>query len=99
LVALAFLAAGSAKIGAAPPMVEVFQKIGIGQWFRLLTGSLEIIGAIALLVPRATFYGAALLVVIMIGAVTAHVTILGGNPTPAIVLLALSATIAYLRRP
>ena len=31
-------------------MVEMFDKIGLGQWFRYLTGGLEVTGAILLLV-------------------------------------------------
>ena len=29
-------------------MVEMFAKLGAGQWFRYLTGALEVIGAVAL---------------------------------------------------
>lgn len=47
LVAVVFLAAGGAKLVAAPAMVAVFAAIGLGQWFRLLTGLLEVAGAIA----------------------------------------------------
>jgi uncharacterized membrane protein len=32
-------------------MVGLFDAIGIGQWFRYLTGGLEVLGAVALLVP------------------------------------------------
>ena len=99
LVALAFLAAGGSKLASAPPMVAVFAKIGVGQWFRYVTGSLEIVGAIAVLIPRVRFYGASLLATIMIGAIIAHLTLIGGNPTAPIILLVLSVTIAYLRRP
>lgn len=33
-------------------MVELFNEIGLGQWFRYLTGGLEVVGAVALLIPR-----------------------------------------------
>ena len=99
LLALTFLAAGGSKIAGAQPMVEVFDKIGIGQWFRILAGVLEMAGAAALLIPRATFIGALLLGCVMIGAIVAHLTILGGAPAAPAVLLALAATVAYLRRP
>ena len=39
LLALAFLAAGGAKLAGVSDMVEVFDSIGIGQWFRLVTGA------------------------------------------------------------
>jgi len=99
LAAFAFLAAGSSKLAGAPVMVEMFARLGAGQWFRYLTGTLEVIGAVGLLVPRANFYGAALLATVMVGAIVTHLAILGGNPTPAIVLLLINVTVAYLRRP
>jgi putative oxidoreductase len=99
LAAAAFLAAGGSKLASAPAMVEMFAKLGAGQWFRYLTGALEVIGAIALLIPRAAFYGAALLAVVMVGAIVAHLAVLGGSPIPALVLLVIVGTVAYLRRP
>src|ERR1700684_3917262 len=86
LAACAFLAAGGSKLAAAPAMVEMFAKLGAGQWFRYLTGALEVIGAIALLVPRTAFYGAVLLAAVMVGAVVVHLAVLGGSPIPALVL-------------
>jgi uncharacterized membrane protein YphA (DoxX/SURF4 family) len=53
-------------------MVEMFAKLGAGQWFRYLTGALEVIGGVALLVPRAAFYGAVLLAAVMVGALVTH---------------------------
>src|SRR5882724_6464213 len=99
LMAAAFLAVGASKLAAAPAMVEMFAKLGAGQWFRYLTGALEVIGAVALLIPRTAFYGAALLAVVMAGAIVTHLAILGGSPVPALVLLVIVGTIAWLRRP
>jgi len=98
LLAAAFLMAGGAKLAGAPAMVQLFAKIGIGQWFRIVTGLLEVSGAILLLVPRLTFYGASLLVIVLLGAVTAHLTVLGGNPAPPLVLLVLNGLTAWLTR-
>lgn len=99
LAAVAFLAAGGSKLAAAPAMVEMFAKLGAGQWFRYLTGALEVVGAVALLVPRATFYGAVLLATVVIGATFTHLVIIGGSPIPALVLLVIVGTVAWLRRP
>ncbi len=99
LAAAAFLAAGGSKLAAAPAMVEMFAKLGAGQWFRYLTGALEVIGAVALLVPRTAFYGAVLLALVMAGAIVTHLAVLGGSPIPALVLLVIVGTIAWLRRP
>jgi putative oxidoreductase len=96
LVALAFLAAGGSKLAGAAAMVQMFDKVGLGQWFRYLTGLLEVTGAIGLLIPRYAFYAAILLALVMVGAIIAHLTVLGTSPAAPIVLLALSGTITYL---
>jgi putative oxidoreductase len=98
LVAVTFLAAGGAKLAGVPVMVDMFDKVGLGQWFRYFTALLEVTGAIGLLIPRYAFYAALLLAVVMVGAIIAHVAVLGGSPAPAGVLLVLSGIIAYLRR-
>src|SRR5579862_284424 len=97
-VAAMFLMAGGSKLSGDPMMVGVFEKIGIGQWFRYLTGTLEVLGAIGLLTPFASGAAALGLVFVMTGAVITHLLILGGSPAPAVVLLVASAGIAYGRR-
>src|SRR5712672_4817116 len=99
LVALAFIAAGGGKLAGTAQMVELFDKVGLGQWFRYLTGLLEVAGGIGLLIPRYAFYAAILLVIVMIGAIITHLAIVGGSPVPAFSLFVLSGTIAYLRKP
>src|SRR5437868_5093290 len=69
LTALALLAAGGSKLSGSPDMVAMFEKIGFGQWFRYLTGSLEVMGAVLLLLPRTAVIGAGLLAALMFGAV------------------------------
>ena len=98
LAALAFLGAGGAKLAGAAAMVELFDKVGRGQWFRYFTGLLEVAGGIGLLVPRYAFYAAGLLAVVMVGAIIAHLTVLGTSPAAPVVLLVLSGTIAWLRK-
>jgi putative oxidoreductase len=99
LVALVFITAGGAKLAGVAVMVEMFDKVGLGQWFRYFTALLEVAGAIGLLTSRYAFYAALLLAVVMVGAIVAHVTVLGGSPAPAAALLVLSGIIAYLRKP
>jgi uncharacterized membrane protein YphA (DoxX/SURF4 family) len=98
LVALAFLAAGGSKLAGAAQMVALFERVGVGQWFRYVTGILEIAGAIGLLIPRYTFYAASLLVTVMVGAVISHLAVLGGSPAAPATLLVLAGTIAYFRK-
>lgn len=80
LLATAFLSARGAKLAGVPSMVAVFDQVGIGQWFRYLTGAVEIAGGVLALVPGAAIIGAALLVCTMASAVVTHLTVIGGNP-------------------
>ena len=83
-----FLLAGSSKLLGAPAMVGLFDAVGIGQWFRYLTGLIEVGSALALLVPSIAVFGALALVATMVGAITTHLFIVGGSPAvPAILLL------------
>lgn len=99
LLALTFLAAASGKLLGSADMVSMFDRIGLGQGFRYLTGALEVAGAILLLIPRTAWMGGALLACIMVGAIPTHLFVIGGTFVPALVLLVLSATVARLRRP
>jgi putative oxidoreductase len=99
LLALAFLGAASGKLLGKPEMVGLFETIGIGQWFRYLTGLLEVAGALMIVVPRTRFFGAVLLGAVMVGAVLTHVLILHNAPTAPVVLLVLAGIVAWGRRP
>jgi putative oxidoreductase len=98
IVAAAFLAAGVAKLAGAPFMVDIFEQIGVGQWFRVVTGAVEVTGAVALLVPGLASVGALWLGGTMVGAVATHLFVLHTSPVPAIVLGLLNTAIVYLRR-
>ena len=97
-LAAMFVFAGGLKLTGAPDMVGLFDAIGIGQWFRYVTGSIEVVSAVALLVPAAAAFGAALLIPTMIGALVVHLFIVGGSPAPATVLLIGCVAIAWARR-
>jgi putative oxidoreductase len=98
LLAAAFLAAGGAKLYGLPVLVQMFEQIRLGQWFRYLTGALEVIGAVAVVIPATAGFGAALLATIMIGAMLTHLLVLPGSPIPAIVLFTLSAAVIWAHR-
>jgi hypothetical protein len=95
LLALAFGAAGAAKLAGVPQMVQVFDAIGFGQWFRIVTGVVELAGAVLLLVPATGFFGGVLLLATMVGAVGTHLVLIGGSPLPALVLGALAAFVTW----
>src|SRR6266581_8663974 len=67
-----FLMVGFLKLSGNAQLVGLFEAIGIGQWFRYLTGTLEVLGAFLLLIPRTSGLGALMLVGVMIGAVVTH---------------------------
>jgi putative oxidoreductase len=98
LLAAAFLMAGGSKLAGVPDMVTMFNAVGVGQWLRYVTGTIEVGSAIALLVPSLARYGALALVATMTGAVVTHLFIIGGSPLPALVLGAGAAAIAWARR-
>lgn len=77
-------------------MVGIFEQIGIGQWFRIVTGIVEIVGGVAILLPATAAFGGLLLAATMSVAVLVHLFVIGGSPVPAFVLLFVTATVAWL---
>ena len=97
LLAAAFLSAGAANLAGAHTPVETFEKIGLGQWLRYYTGGMEVVFASLLVIPRTAALAAAVLVAIMVGAVATHLLVIGGSAIPAVVLLLLTAALAWYR--
>lgn len=93
-----FLMVGFLKLSGNPQLVGLFEAIGLGQWFRYLTGTLEVAGAILLLIPRTSGLGALMLAGVMAGAVMTHLFVVGGSPVMAIILLAVTTVVAWGRR-
>ncbi len=97
-LAAMFMFTGGLKLSGAPELVELFDAIAIGQWFRYVTGSIEVVSAVALLVPSRAAFGALLLIPTMVGAVVTHLFIVGGSAVPATVLLIGTVAIVWARR-
>jgi putative oxidoreductase len=93
-----FLMVGFLKLSGNAQLVGLFEAIGLGQWFRYLTGFLEVAGAFLLLIPRASGLGALLLAGVMVCAVATHLFIVGGSPLGAIILLVVTTVVAWGRR-
>ncbi len=99
ILTAAFAAAGLAKLAGAEMMVHTFDAVGLGQWFRYVTGVIEVGSAIALWLPGLQAYAAGLLVCTMIGALIAHALVLGlAAGLPALVLGALAAVTLWANR-
>lgn len=99
LLAFAFGAASVAKLAGVPQMVVTFEVIRIGQWFRYVTGGIEVLGAIMMLVPTTGLYAGLLLGGTMVGATVSHLVVVPGSPVPAIVLGLLCAAVVWHNRP
>jgi len=97
LAGVFFMAGGSKLLGAAP-MVSLFSAVGIGQWFRYVTGLIEVGSAVALVVPRSAVFGALALVPTMIGAIVTQLFIVHGSPLPPAILLIGAAVVLWARR-
>jgi uncharacterized membrane protein YphA (DoxX/SURF4 family) len=98
LMAALFLFAAFMKLTGQPMMVAEFEQIGLGQWFRYFTGALELLGAVALLVPRVSAIGAVLLLLVDIGAFVAQVGVLHGDWIHTAVIGLLLGLVIYLQR-
>ena len=65
------------KFTGAEESVYIFSQLGMEPWGRIGTGILELIASILILYPRTTFFGSALAMGLMCGAILAHLTKLG----------------------
>ena len=92
-----FFMAGIPKLIGDDQMAQVFETIGLGQWFRYATGLIEIVSAILLLTPGLAGLGAIILVPTMIGAILTHLFIIGGSPAIPAGLLIAMAIVAWGR--
>ena len=87
LLTLAFVGAGLAKLLGAQMMVDEFEVIGLGQWFRYVTGAIELGSAILLWVPGMAAFASGLLLCTMAGALVAHMTVLGMGTSIGVFIL------------
>ncbi len=98
VLAALFVAAAGAKLAGVQQMVDEFNQIGLGQWFRYFTGVTEIVAGILLLVPATTAYAAAYLTLVCVGASVAQAFVLHGDVIHAIVLAVILGLIAWSGR-
>ena len=98
-VAFVFVSSGLEKfgIGGGSEWIGIFNRIGWGDWFRYLTGVLEVLGGVLLLIPIASTAGVVLLVACMVGAILAHIFKLG-DPFSSIINILLIVAIVFAGR-
>ena len=98
VVAALFLFAGVMKLSGQPMMVEEFDTVGLGQWFRYFTGAVEVVGAVVTLIPSVSVLGAVLLLAVDAGAFVAQVAAIHMDWIHTIVIGAVIAALIYLQR-
>ena len=99
-MALLFLFAGGGKLTGGQSHAEQFVHWGYPVWFMYVVGTIEVGGALALLIPAARFWGALLLACDMAGAVVTHLRASETMMVPFPAMFLLSAVlIAWVTRP
>ena len=95
VVAALFIVAAGLKLTGQTTMVNEFQVIGLGQWFRFVTGMLELLGAILVLIPATSVVGAILVLLVDIGAFVAQASVLHGDVIHTLVIATLIVALIY----
>jgi putative oxidoreductase len=98
LVAGLFLFAAYMKLSGQQMMIDEFNTVGLGQWFRYFTGLLELAGGILVLIPAWSVIGALIVLVVDIGAFFAQVFVIRMDFIHTIVIGAVILLLIYLQR-
>jgi putative oxidoreductase len=99
LLAVAFLGAGGSKLAGTPMHAENFARWGYPLWFLYVTGAIEVVAALLVLVPRTATLGAGLVFGTMVGAVLTHLK--AGETSQVVaplILLGLGVIVGLARR-
>jgi DoxX. len=73
LAAVFYLQNGIQKILGTDQMVAMFHELGLPDWFRVVVGCAEAVGAVVLAIPRYTFPASIGLGALMAGAVAVEI--------------------------
>jgi putative oxidoreductase len=98
LVGLDFLVGSTMKLTGMPNMVELFDKIGAGQWLRYFVGVCELAGGLGLFIPAVCGLAAIGLAALMVGATYINVFMIHDSMAPVMWLILVSI-IAWRRWP
>ncbi|MBP0437699.1 DoxX family protein [Tianweitania sediminis] len=98
VLGLAFVVFALMKFSGREAMVLEFDAVGLGQWFRYFTATLEMIAGIAIIIPRTSVFGALLALAVDLGAFIAQLTLLHIDWIHTVVIAALLMLTVYLQR-
>jgi hypothetical protein len=107
LVAIILLQTLTFKFTGAPESVHIFSTLGLEPWGRYASGGAELLAAVLMLLPGTEFFGAALALMVISGAIVSHLTRLGIVVQDdggllfglALIVAAASLTLVFLHRP
>jgi putative oxidoreductase len=94
-----FVIAGLVKLSGIALMVELFARLGFGQWLRYATALVEIAGGVLLIAGHMEYLAALALAVIMVGATAASVIVFNRSPIPPALTLIALVVLAWKRHP
>jgi putative oxidoreductase len=94
-----FVIAGLVKLSGIALMVELFARLGFGQWLRYATALVEIAGGVLLITGHMEYLAALALAVIMVGATAASVIVFNRSPIPPALTLIALVVLAWKRHP
>jgi putative oxidoreductase len=97
-LALFFAFVGYSKFNNDPrgEWVQIFERIGVGQWLRYVTGVMQVGGAILILSRRTLTIGAAMLACTMVGAALVDLFIMTSPIVIVPLLLLMIVTVVWL---
>ena len=95
-MAALFLYLGGTKLLGSPAAVRLFHDYGWGQWFRYVTGVIELAAALLLIVPRLA--RASVLMAVMVVAMGIELFVLHRPPVAATACLSAHGIIAWKRQ-
>jgi putative oxidoreductase len=96
LLGLIFLAIGIEKLTGTMGTVPFFEGIGWGQWFRYASGALDTLGALLILMPRWTSFGALIITcTVGLGTILFYTKALY-NPIFPLMMTLMAATLVWL---
>jgi putative oxidoreductase len=96
-LAAIFFLVGGAKLVGQRDMILLFREIGIGEWFRYLTGTIEVSGALLLVMPFLSGASAVVLGGVMIIASLVEFFVLHRPPVAALACLSAHGFVAWSR--
>ena len=95
-MAALFLYLGGTKLLGSPAAVQLFHDYGWGQWFRYVTGAIELAATLLLIVPRLA--RASVLMAVMVVAMGIELFVLHRPPVAATACLSAHGIIAWKRQ-